>query len=162
MFDKSGWLWYYKGRLNNETKQQNMQTFLISSDYQKSAKCLDNKRLGNQRNENFVLLNTNLGFSNSWKNHPICKMWRGYEYSLARYSWEIIQEWKRRGYKDSCESKLLYLVGYKDFIFSQDPPWLGDEKFHSSHRAALLFKKYDWYSQFGWTEKPELNYVWYV
>ena len=138
-----------------------MQTFLISSDYQRSAYCLDNKRLGNQRNEAMTILKTNLGFSNGWKNHPCCKMWRGYEGSLARYSWEIIQEWKRRGYEDTCEGKLLNLISYNDFIHSEDPYWLGGEKFHSSHRAALLFKKYEWYSQFNWTEMPEMKYVWF-
>jgi len=33
-------------------------------------------------------------------------------------------------------------------------PWWWSGPIHSSHRAALLFKDYDYYSQFGWEEKP--------
>ena len=41
------------------------------------------------------------------------------------------------------------------------PHWLGNEKFHSSHRANLLRKDYEYYSQFGWDENPESPYVWH-
>ena len=40
------------------------------------------------------------------------------------------------------------------------PPWLGNEAFHSSHRANLLRKDYQYYSQFEWSENPENPYVW--
>lgn len=40
------------------------------------------------------------------------------------------------------------------------PPWLGDERVHSSHRANLLRKKYAHYSQFGWKETPVKGYYW--
>jgi hypothetical protein len=43
---------------------------------------------------------------------------------------------------------------------TENPPWLGIEEFHSSHRAALLAKDYDWYSQWGWVEKPVIDYWW--
>ena len=41
------------------------------------------------------------------------------------------------------------------------PYWLGKESFHSSHRANLLRKDYEYYSKFGWKENPELPYVWH-
>lgn len=40
------------------------------------------------------------------------------------------------------------------------PFWLGDPAFHASHRANLLRKAPQWYSQFGWAESPDLPYVW--
>ena len=49
------------------------------------------------------------------------------------------------------------------------PTWLGDEEFHSCHRAVLLGKNYDWYKQFGWEEIPakkgengSWGYIWPV
>jgi len=49
------------------------------------------------------------------------------------------------------------------------PPWLGDQKFHASHRAALLFKEPRFYLKFAWKEEPaipnekgSLPYVWPV
>jgi hypothetical protein len=47
------------------------------------------------------------------------------------------------------------------------PNWFGDDKLHSSHRRALLYKNFDWYKQFDWKELPDvpnekgkLNYFW--
>ena len=40
------------------------------------------------------------------------------------------------------------------------PDWLGDERFHSSHRANLLRKNFEFYSQYNWTENSESPYVW--
>lgn len=49
----------------------------------------------------------------------------------------------------------------------QMPPWLGHPDLHSSHRAVLLGKDYDYYKQFDWTETPAVQdskgrwpYVW--
>ena len=41
------------------------------------------------------------------------------------------------------------------------PHWLGKEEFHSSHRANLLRKDYEYYSQFEWRENSEDPYVWH-
>lgn len=40
------------------------------------------------------------------------------------------------------------------------PTWLGDPAFHASHRSNLLRKDFLHYAQFGWTEPPNLEYVW--
>jgi len=34
------------------------------------------------------------------------------------------------------------------------PVGFGDERLHSSHRAALLYKNPEWYGRFGWSEHP--------
>ena len=41
------------------------------------------------------------------------------------------------------------------------PHWLGDEAFHSSHRANLLRKDYKFYSQYEWEEDSSNPYVWH-
>ena len=88
-------------------------------------------------------------------------MWKGYERLLEHYmNWCII-ELVKRGYKNTMlicthydtQKTLFHIRKYKY------PSWWGS-KIHNTHRAALLAKDYDYYSQFGWTEKPEINYYW--
>lgn len=131
-----------------------MQTFLPYADFQATAKVLDSSRLGNQAyNECRVLIN------GGWLNHPASKMWQGYDSALARYAIALLKELESRTgqwYGD-------HIAYYNAFIDSDaSPPWLGDERVHSSHRAALLHKQRSWYSQFNWTEEPSLDYYWPV
>lgn len=142
-----------------------MQTFLPYSDYYKSMQCLDKDRLGNQVwREGLTLIR------GKWKNHPAAKMWRGHFYSLGEYLMAGIRVLHER----VGQPKYDYLaIRIMDEMKKHDntgvPPWLGNEAFHASHRAALLYKLPEWYSQFGWQEKPDtlnekgkLNYVWPV
>ena len=64
-----------------------MQTFLPHTDLKKSLQSLDYKRLGKQRVETHQLLNVLLNRTKTkgWRNHPICKMWKGYENALKLY-----------------------------------------------------------------------------
>lgn len=89
-----------------------------------------------------------------WRNHPACKMWVGHTDALKHYCNVMIREWINRGYKNTMQ---FYNVDITTITY---PKWLGDGAFHASHRAALLYKNYDFYSQFGWSEQPELNYIW--
>ncbi len=114
---------------------------------------LDDKRLGNQRNEARIILNSNLN-GNGWYNHPATKMWYGYEEALKQYVNCCIEEWINRGKNNSIQ---FYKVNHKKIIL---PKWLGKKKFHSAHRAALLYKNFDYYSKFSWKEEPELDYWW--
>jgi len=128
-----------------------MQTFLPYSNFEKSSKCLDYRRLGKQRPEVKQILNAIL-YHTGWRNHPIVKMWTGYEEALKYYGNCVIHEWCERGYVNNME-----LFPVRNVVY---PPWLGMEKFHSSHRAALLAKDFKWYSQFGWKEEPKIDYIW--
>lgn len=67
-----------------------------------------------------------------------------------------------RGYKDTCFEKISALLHYIPFGHHYLPPWLGDPAFHASHRSNLLRKDPVHYGQFGWTEGPDLPYVWPV
>lgn len=142
-----------------------MQTFLPYPDFTDSAIVLDRQRLGKQRVETKQILQANIGVSRGWVNHPASRMWKGHEIALANYGIAICVEWRSRGYKDTLLpwfdqlADLMLLHGDTPDTL---PPWLGNEEFHASHRSKLLAKKPDWYSQFDWTETPDMPYVWPV
>ena len=131
-----------------------MQTFLPYPDFEKTAKCLDYRRLGKQRVEAKQILDCLAGRSMGWKNHPAVKMWFGCEDALRAYCNEMILEWIRRGYKNTMQ---LYETSSREIVF---PEVFGDETFHASHRSNLLRKDSIYYSQFGWNEPHNLSYVW--
>ena len=137
-----------------------MQTFLPYESFEKSAQTLDWRRLGKQRVEGMQIINAITGKKRKdgkpykgWINHPCSVMWKDYVPALKHYTNVIIQEWITRGYNNNME---FYDTG--KIVM---PDWIGNEKFHSSHRANLLRKDFDYYSQFGWTENPERPYVWH-
>jgi hypothetical protein len=161
-----------------------MQTFLPYPDYAESARVLDNRRLGKQRVECLQILNVlakgeyicdqckepwheyiplkcKCKFSSPkrtpWYNHPAVQMWEGYETSLIAYGQAICAEWMHRGFKDTCWAKITGHVtsGQKEV----KPDWISDA-LCASHRSNLLRKDPVWYSQFCWTESPDLPYVW--
>lgn len=137
-----------------------MQTFLPYPSFIKSAKVLDRQRLGKQRVECLQILKAISDPEYGWQNHPATKMWRANPQALCHYAEAICLEWISRGYRDTCLNKIseYYL---RDQV-GASPSWLGNVKFHSSHRAALLFKNPEHYGKFQWSEKPKLDYVWPV
>lgn len=133
-----------------------MQTFLPEESFIESVRVLDWRRLGKQRVEAHQILNVLLGRTQTkgWRNHPITKMWSGYESALQLYHNMCIEEWIRQGYNNNMPlEKITQKIVY--------PPWFGNDKFHSSHRGNLLRKDYNYYSQFNWSENSELPYVWF-
>ncbi len=137
-----------------------MQTFLPYASFADSARVLDTARLGKQRVENLQILSALIFPSYGWQHHPATNIWRGYAYALSFYHAAICREWLRRGHKDTCLDKFNKLLDGRTFVSRNVPPIIGHEPFHASHRAALLHKNYSHYCQFGWTETPQLNYVW--
>ena len=137
-----------------------MQTFLPNESFTKSAEVLAWRRLGKQRVEGMQIINAIEGKPRKdgkpykgWLNHPATVMWRPYLGALKLYTNIMIEEWKHRGYNNNMD---LYDLGNK----MTKPHWLGKKEFHSSHRANLLRKDYEYYSQFGWKENSEMPYVW--
>ena len=119
-----------------------MQTFLPHISFQKSAQCLDYRRLGKQRVEAKQILNAlDPDYDKKgWKTHPAVLMWAGYENALKYYANCMITEWKKRGYNNTME---YYTVNTDEIKY---PQWIGNEDFHKSHRMNLLRKDYDFYS----------------
>lgn len=130
-----------------------MQTFLPYSNFKVSASILDFKRLGKQRVEAKQILNA-IENNTGWRNHPIVRMWRNYTTALKLYHNTMIIEWIKRGYNNM---PLLHFKE-KDLVM---PEWLGRQEFHSAHRAALLYKDFEFYSKYNWGEEAKIEYIWY-
>lgn len=149
-----------------------MQTFLPDPSFAKSARILDNRRLGKQRVECKQILRA-LGVeiggpaprSEAWVHHPAVLMWRGYSHSLCKYAICMCNEWVRRGFEDSLCGQFVDTLrelrgGWR--LFRPNPTWLGMPELHASHRSNLLRKDPAHYGQFGWSEQPDLPYHWPV
>jgi hypothetical protein len=145
-----------------------MQTFVPhGSDFTSNAQVLDRQRLGKQRVEGLQIINTLLGYSEGWVNHPAVKMWKGYEQALVKYTLEICHEWRLRGYKDTCAVKILNKCVDSE-LFSDDivwadiklPAWLDDPEILESHKSNLLRKLPNHYSQYWPEVSPDLPYKW--
>jgi hypothetical protein len=154
-----------------------MQTFLPYEDFVESAKCLDRLRLGKQRLEAFDIYQINTYVISGYviecntekkvkylvrrySNHPIVKMWRGYENMLLKYGLNVCNEWVCRGYNDIMTSRFIKEIERGCSMPFLCPKWLGDERLHSSHRANLLRKDYVFYSKYGWKESVDIPYFW--
>lgn len=131
-----------------------MQTFLPVADFRASAEMLDYRRLGKQRVEARQLIQALVVGSGGWYNHPAAGMWANSIAALMRYHDVCIDEWIRRGYRNTMPK-------FNERCYAM-PVWFGDDEFHSRHRAALLAKDFDHYRKFDWKEKPEINYLWPV
>ena len=137
-----------------------MQTFLPSEAFDESARALDRQRLGKQRIEARTILTilANDGPKKGWYFHPAVRMWRGHEAWLASYGREICTEWRSRGYQDA---QLEYFQeAMRRFPWSPYPSWLGDERFHLSHRSNLLRKKPEHYRVLWPNDPDDLPYIW--
>lgn len=144
-----------------------MQTFLPYPSYPDTAVVLDRQRLGKQRVEVLQILNVLHeieGTGKGWVNHPAVRMWRGYEPLLCEYGLAITDEWKSRGYKDTCADKISQHLDWAtagEFTMSV-PPWFGDAAFHLSHQSNLLRKDPEHYGQFFIGVPDDLPYIWPV
>lgn len=138
-----------------------MQTFLPDGAFSQCARVLDNRRLGKQRVECLQILKALRGETKGWRNHPATLMWHGHESCLGVYLNCMIEEWERRGFRNSIPRCKQPELGPDYF-----PEWMLDfERFDrvlNSHRSNLLRKDYAYYSQFGWIVEADLPYYWPV
>lgn len=161
-----------------DEKDRGMQIYLPHASFMKSAECLDNQRLMEQRPKIEGLITTLTGTSKTWLDHPIAWQWNGYPSALALFQSMVCFEIEkqrllpnsvyarfftpmydyRNGWKRNTRSS--YYSDIVDMDQIQYPPWLGDEAFHASHRSNLLRKDFKFYRQYGWTETDDLPYVW--
>lgn len=136
-----------------------MQTFLPYPDIRRSIGCLDDRRLGKQRAEALQIFNAleaeRAGRPYGWLRHPCIRMWRGHEPFLTLYFNAALEEWARRGFSGTLQTR----PATGDLA---PPFWWGDERLHGSHRAALLRKDPVHYGRFGWDDDPETPYFWPV
>lgn len=137
-----------------------MQIFLPYEDFKKSLRTLDNKRLGKQRVETYQIISAisrrpKLDGTpyKGWLNHPCTVMWKNHLPALKQYLNYSIMEWIERGFKNTMNFEIVN----EEIVI---PSFVGNERFHSSHRANLLKKEPDFYNQYGWIENPQDPYVW--
>ena len=140
-----------------------MQTFIPEKSFENSVRVLDRQRLGKQRVETLQIMNALAGKSKGWTNHPATRMWRGAEFGLLIYQSATCEEWRRRGYKDTCYNKTLAV--FNECFADNDvmyPHWWGDNRVHDSHKSALVFENPVWYNHFYPDVVGEYNYYWPV
>ena len=134
-----------------------MQTFLPHDSIWLSLSRLDDRRLGKQRVEALQIYRALTWDDYGWKNHPAVRMWEGCEHWVMVYHDAAIDAWEHRGFNNN-------MVRFDADPGAEDdmPWWWGDERLHSSHRAALLHKAPEHYGRFNWAEEPKLDYWWPV
>jgi hypothetical protein len=147
-----------------------VQTFLPYADFEATARVLDDRRLGKQRVEALQILRALTRETYGWKRHPAVLMWAGAESGLVAYGLEICAEWVRRGRADTCAATIRVDADFAgiDVAVTQAeaeamdalPWWLGDERLHASHRAALVRKEPAWYAERFPDADPEDAYWW--
>jgi hypothetical protein len=147
-----------------------MQTFLPYADFERSARVLDQRRLGKQRVECIQVLRGLVVEGYGWRHHPAVKMWRGHEEALARYALTCCEVWGEAGYADTCAATIRTDLGRTGVteIRSQGelaaagvlPAWLGDEAFHRSHQSSLVRKDPEHYAGQFPGVPDDLPYVW--
>lgn len=139
-----------------------MITFLPVADFTQVARLLDNKRLNCQRMEALFILRCvrNVdGRRERFQNAGYVRMWAGYAEALAVYYNTICEEWVSRGFSMGISVLDPAAIGRTQADVTL-PGWLGDERLHATHRAALLCKDPAHYGGHGWAEAPEVQYLW--
>ena len=147
-----------------------MQTFLPYPDFERSARSLDDRRLGKQRVECIQVLRGLIRPGYGWRHHPAVKMWKGCEEALARYGLTCCEVWTGRGFADTCAATIAADVRdhgitrvRSEAELAADgslPSWLGDESFHRGHRSALVRKDPEHYRPLFPDVPDDLEYIW--
>src|SRR5215213_3292474 len=99
-------------------------------------------------------------------------MWEGYARGVAAYGLTVCSAWTGRGRPDTCAATIgadLARAGLPPPLpqaelaaLGELPPWLGDERVHASHRAALVRKDPEFYGPVFPDADPSVPYFWPV
>lgn len=149
-------------------RRPDVQSFLPYPDFARSARVLDDRRLGKQRVEALQIYRALTREKYGWRNHPAVLMWRSYEEALIAYGIAMCDEWRRRGRNDTVRDTLIEEWGSEPRTQRELraagalPPWLGRRDLHVSHRSALLRKDPGWYGAHFGELTIEGGYVWPV
>jgi hypothetical protein len=148
-------------------KPTGVQTFLPYPDFERSARALDPRRLGKQRVEVLQICNAMHRETGGWINHPVTRMWRGYEPALVAYGLAVTRRWARLGHVDTVHDKLVtHLHGEPERTqrelraLGMLPPWLGRRDLHRAYRSALVRKDPEQYRPLFPDVADDLEYVW--
>lgn len=134
-----------------------MQTFMPHASFVRSAKALDDKRLGKQRVEAYQIMKALADTDYGWQKHPAVQMWRGYEDALVEYGATCCMVWILRGHKDTLLARFAERSWPRPY---RTPPWFGDPEFHRSHQSNLIRKDAAHYEPQFPGVPDDLPYVW--
>ena len=105
-----------------------------------------------------------------WENHPAVLMWEPNtvdawsDWWLARYGEAICDEWRRRGHRDTLRHFFRTVTTDPNYSIDKPPWWLGEERFHETHRARLYDKDRVHYEDFAYDRATTCcltcNYWW--
>lgn len=131
-----------------------------------TAKCLTNRELNKQITEAKQIYTANrYGWGRQGNPHPY-EMCKGYDEFVAYYIVCMYKEWQTRLVQGKRGGVLKHKSG--EFILDEIdsgridlsdmdyPHWYNNSAIFSSHRSALLYKNYEHYKQFGWSESPAI------
>lgn len=121
---------------------RDMQTFLPYLDFARSARSLDDARLGKQIIEGFQILRA-AHEPSKWERHPVMTAWRGSDRALYNYLVAIHNEWQHRNGRQHGafrNGRKYYLDQIGDARTTGTPWWLGSRAFHLSHQFNLARK----------------------
>ena len=136
-------------------------TFMPHPDFEQIAQVLDNKRLGKQRVEAMQILNVlEDPTRKAWRNHPAAVQWRGYTEHLKLYINTMIDEWIKRGFKNSMKK---YEVANAAALLARLPWFVTCKAVNLSHQASLIRKLPEHYGKFFFDVPEEFSkysYIW--
>lgn len=127
-----------------------MQTYTLFTSHVKTARVLDNVRLGRQRLDVLSILEAILTDDTPYRGHPAVMSWRSHPEALVWYGFLICHEWRiERGHKDDTWGTLAkYAAEFamtgvpkspdKPIKKFDHPPWIEDKDVLRSHRSNLV------------------------
>jgi hypothetical protein len=137
-----------------------MMTFLPFENFKKCAEVLDKRRCWKQVIEASQIIDCLEGKKVGWRNHPVVKMWVGYEKELKHY-YNIFLDHCLKVHKIKTQmwyKDCYYSYGVKSeyhgnyFVDNQIPSWernkpfwLGQDPFHRAMRSRLIEKDPNFY-----------------
>jgi hypothetical protein len=149
-----------------------VQTFLPYSDFERTARVLDTKRLGKQRVEVIQVIRALTVPGYGWASHPAALMWRGHLEALGRYGFTMCEVWTEGGFGDSCAATIgsdlaadgvTEIRSYAQLVAEGGlPDWLFDPELQRSHQSALVRKNPEHYRKYFPDVPADLEYVWPV
>ncbi|MER7073122.1 MSMEG_6728 family protein [Terrabacter sp. NPDC000476] len=149
-----------------------MQTFVPYAEFDRAAAALDTKRLGKQRVEVIQIVRALTVPGYAWASHPATLMWKGHEEALGAYGLATCEEWRARGFADTCAATIVADLaaagvgaprGYAELHEAGAlPSWLFDDAVQGSHRSALVRKDPEHYGALFPDTDPTVPYVWPV
>jgi hypothetical protein len=147
-----------------------VQTFLPYPDFAASAAVLDDRRLGKQRVEAMQVLRAVTRMTYGWQRHPAVRMWSAHPEAVAAYGLAMCDEWVGRGRADTCADAIVDDLAEAGQAPARSqgelarlhllPAWLGDQRLHRSHQAALVRKDPDRYRRLFPNVDPTTPYFW--